>query len=383
MTITSYSNTDYRSVADYESYDLLQDYSGYDNVIEYYIQGVAENYYPEYVNNILDFSSEEKKYIRFAMGDFSRLTGAQFVETNDFDSAVINLIKIDSYNDGDYVGLNSPEDGWIDISWVNSGGDKMTEYEKWLIWHEVGHSTGIMHPNNDDSHSDQYFTNKISVMSDNETNFYPTSLRDLDIQAMRNVWGQTSSPAFIRSDDPTLPTLSTIESEGNTELLKDSSGNAYVRQDGYENLLTLRDYDGVQYKIDGTTNQAAGEREILAAERIDGIDQVLWGYFGGESTPSEYRVYENDLWGEPDTDYYWYETGESDIYEIGTPGFDQIATSFGIEAPSAPTPTPTPTPTPETSSDIDVPVNKKWSKYLWKSLERMELLITMLTRKES
>ena len=60
MTITSYSNTDYRSVADYESYDLLQDYSGYDNVIEYYIQGVAENYYPEYVNNILDFSSEER-----------------------------------------------------------------------------------------------------------------------------------------------------------------------------------------------------------------------------------------------------------------------------------------------------------------------------------
>ena len=103
MTITSYSNTDYRSVADYESYDLLQDYSGYDNVIEYYIQGVAENYYPEYVNNILDFSSEEKKYIRFAMGDFSRLTGAQFVETNDFDSAVINLIKIDSFENEDII----------------------------------------------------------------------------------------------------------------------------------------------------------------------------------------------------------------------------------------------------------------------------------------
>ena len=208
MTITSYSNTDYRSVADYESYDLLQDYSGYDNVIEYYIQGVAENYYPEYVNNIIDFSSEEKKYIRFAMGDFSRLTGAQFVETNDFDSAVINLIKVDSYNDGDYVGLNSPEDGWIDISWVNSGGDKMTDYEKWLIWHEVGHSTGLLHPNNDDSHSDQAFTSDISVMSDNEANSYPTHLRDLDIQAIRHVWGQTASPAFIRGEDPTLSTVS-------------------------------------------------------------------------------------------------------------------------------------------------------------------------------
>ena len=93
-------------------------------------------------------------------------------------------------------------------------------------------------------------------------------------------------------------------------------------------MLTLRDFDGVQYKIDGTTYEAAGEWEILAAERIDRIDQVLWGYFGGQSTPSEYHVYENDLFGEPDTDWYLYETGESDIYEIGTPGFDQIATSL-------------------------------------------------------
>ena len=373
MTTTSYTNTDYRSVADHETYDLLQDFSGNDNIIEYYIQGIAENYYPADVNNILDFSSEEKKYIRFAMGDFSRLTGAQLVETNDFDSAIINLVKVDGYtgeSTKDFVGLCSEEDGWFDVSWMNSGGDKMTDYEKWTLWHEVGHATGLLHPNNDDSHSDQAFTSDISVMSDNETNSYPTSLRELDIQAMRNVWGQTGTPAFIKGKDPTLPTLSTIESEGNTELLKDSSGNAYVRQDGYENLLTLRDFDGVQYKIDGTTYEAAGEWEILAAESIDGIDQVLWGYFGGQSTPSEYHVYENDLFGEPDTDWYLYETGESDIYEIGTPGFDQIATSFGIAAPSALTPTPTPTPdltpTPETSSNIDVPVNKKWSKHLWK-----------------
>ena len=85
MTITSYLNTDYRSVADYETYDLLQDYSGNDNVIEYYIQGIADNYYPDYVDNIRDFTLEDKKFIRFAMGDFSRLTGAQFIETTDFD----------------------------------------------------------------------------------------------------------------------------------------------------------------------------------------------------------------------------------------------------------------------------------------------------------
>ena len=202
MTTTSYTNTDYRSVADHETYDLLQDFSGNDNIIEYYIQGIAENYYPADVNNILDFSSEEKKYIRFAMGDFSRLTGAQLVETNDFDSAIINLVKVDGYtgeSTKDFVGLCSEEDGWFDVSWMDSGGDKMTDYEKWTLWHEVGHATGLLHPNNDDSHSDQAFTSDISVMSDNETNSYPTSLRELDIQAMRNVWGQTGTPALLKA----------------------------------------------------------------------------------------------------------------------------------------------------------------------------------------
>ena len=64
MSSTSYPNTDYRSIADYETYDFLQDFSGNDNVVEYYIQGVAEDDYPKEVNNILDFSSDGKKCIR-------------------------------------------------------------------------------------------------------------------------------------------------------------------------------------------------------------------------------------------------------------------------------------------------------------------------------
>ena len=384
MAITAYSNTDYRSVADYENYNWLQDYSGNDNVIEYYIQGVADNNYPEYVNDILDFSAEEKTYIRFAMAEYSRLTGAKFIETTNFDSGILNIFKVDYYI-GDYAdssGLCSYEDGWFDISYLDYGGDKISQFDKHGILHEVGHAVGLLHPNNDDSHSDQAFTHKITVMSGNEADFYPTSLRDLDIQAMRNVWGQTASPAFIKGEDPTLPTLSIIESEGNTELLKDSSGNAYVRQDGYENLLTLRDYDGIQYKIDGTTYEDPGEWEILAAERIDGIDQVLWGYFGGKSTPSQYYVYKHGLWSGDDGDWYLYEKNEADFAETGKQGFDQIATRFGIAARSASTPTPDPNPPipapapnddylysnpiAETISNIDVPVNKKWSKYLWK-----------------
>ena len=327
---TVYGPDDARSLEDWEGWEILQDFSGYDNVIEYYIQGVEEDYYPEYVNNILDFSAEEKKYIRYAMGDFSRLTGAQFVETTDFESGVINFFKVDGYSDGDYVGFCTTEDGWFDVSWVNFGGDKMSDYEKWLIWHEVGHATGLWHPNNDDSHSDQAFTSDISVMSDNETNSYPTILRDLDVEALRNVWGQASSPAFQHGVDPTLPTLQAVESVGNTALFQDSSGNAYVRQDGYENLLALRDIDEIQYKIDGTPQNDSGDWKLLAAEKIGGIDQTLWGYFDGSSNPKEYWVWDNELVPDPELNYYWSESNDGVSYDSGTQQFNDIADAFGL-----------------------------------------------------
>ena len=94
-----YGPDDARSLEDWESWDILQDFSGQDNVIEYYIQGDAEDYSLDYVNDVQDFSVEEKKYIRFAMDELSRLTGASFVETSDFDSGVINLIKADYFID--------------------------------------------------------------------------------------------------------------------------------------------------------------------------------------------------------------------------------------------------------------------------------------------
>ena len=330
---TVYGPDDARSVEDWASWEILQDFSGGDNVIEYYIQGVADDYHPDYVNEILNFSTQEKTYIHYVMDEFSRLTGAKFVETTDFESGIINLFKVDYYSDGsDADGYCVEEDDWWDVSWVDYGGDRKTDYEKWTAWHEVGHATGLMHPNNDDDHADPRFTNKVSVMSDNETDFYPTSLRDLDVQAMRNVWGNNSAPAFQHAEDPTLPALTTVESAGNTSLLQDSAGYAYIRQDGYENLLTARDLDGIHYKIDGTTYEKPGEWEILAAERINGIDQLLWGKYSGQSSPSQFYVYEHGLYGEPDTDWYWYESSDPVIYDSGTKEFNDIADAFGLNA---------------------------------------------------
>lgn len=334
---TVYGPDDARSLEDWEGWEILQDYSGSDNVIEYFIQGVVDDYYLDYVNDVQDFSVEEQKYIRFAMDELSRLTGASFVEASDSDSGIINLIKVDYYiedgpDDGVGGGMASWEDSWIDLTIVDIGGDKLMDDEKHTFWHELGHSIGLWHPNNvgNDSHDDKRFNYDITVMSYNETNFIPTKFRDLDVEALRNVWGQASSPAFQHGVDPTLPTLQAVESVGNTALLQDSSGNAYVRQDGYENLLALRDIDEIQYKIDGTPQNDPGDWKLLAAEKIGGIDQTLWGYFDGSSNPKEYWVWDNELVPDPELNYYWSESNDGVSYDSGTQQFNDIADAFGL-----------------------------------------------------
>ena len=104
--VIMYANTDYRSIVNYEIFDILQDYSGNDFVIEYHLLDPATgyshddwdwngNYYHlkgEWANT-LSFSREESEFIRFAFDELSRLTGTSFRESG-YQEGILNIFKV-------------------------------------------------------------------------------------------------------------------------------------------------------------------------------------------------------------------------------------------------------------------------------------------------
>ena len=122
--------------------------------------------WPSYAGTVLN-PSTERDYIDFVFAELGRLTGALFVETEQFEmvkrmSSRLILTLMEKRLDS-----TSWDRGWesTDVSWQDEEGDLLTNYEKEAILHESGHSVGLEHPNGDGY--EPRFTTDITQMSYN------------------------------------------------------------------------------------------------------------------------------------------------------------------------------------------------------------------------
>ena len=217
----NYGPYDYRAIVDATSiYSDLQEASGFDGVIEYHIQDSSDLYRPSYAGTVLNPSTAERDYIDLVFAELGRLTGALFVETEQFEDGVLNVFKVDSYLDGETVGLTSWDRGWesTDVSWQDEEGDLLTNYEKETILHESGHSVGLEHPNGDGY--EPRFTTDITQMSYNPGDrLDEPGYRDLDQEALRKIWQPEATPTPTPTPTPLtpVPSLPLPESELESE----------------------------------------------------------------------------------------------------------------------------------------------------------------------
>ena len=171
------------SIIDRGWYDSLQEFSGFDNIIEYYIftkEGDGDGYDDRQVA----LSGVEVAQVRHVFKELSNITGATFVETGDYENAPLNVYSVSGYDNPTTTGSAGRNSSWYDITWKNFGGGLMTDEETLTLVHEIGHVAELDHPNGNGE--EPGWDDSITVMSYfGNDSFVPTTFRELDVQALQ------------------------------------------------------------------------------------------------------------------------------------------------------------------------------------------------------
>jgi len=280
------------SIIDREWHNLLQQFSGNDNVVEYYIftkVGDGGGYDPKQVA----LSLEEIAQVRYSFQQLTNITGTSFIETSDYENAPLNVYSVSSYDEDDTTGETVQGDDWFDITWLNLGGESMTDEETQTLVHEIGHAAGLDHPNGNGW--EDGWDQLDSAMSYNEGTFMPTTWRALDIEALQSLFTTTPVESkvtnFYHGDSSSNKLTGTIRPDeiigfqGNDDLhgmrgfdtMMGGQGNDTVR--GGNGRDTLKGGQGADIIYGGFGLNTYGDEKDLSADKIYfKSDQLAWNW---------------------------------------------------------------------------------------------------------
>ena len=229
-------------------------------------EGKIVNQSEDILINSVGHSIEDIEYIRSIFSNLDPLIDLDFEEMDNFNGSTIDIYSINDSSSftfgalGQTITRKSDLGAWWEILWKDTDGKKASNSsDQNTIIHEIGHSLGLAHPNDDpfDESFDSFDT--VMTYNNNGIDIWNTQLSAVDILALQKIWGREndngvmnfigkhSDYKYARNDQGLISINTKIGPEyiNNLKILNFQDKSIDVKNDIFSILNTIKSIDDI------------------------------------------------------------------------------------------------------------------------------------------